>query len=356
MQEGNSTNSKLGFSRAYSISLSPQLIYNRSNILPALVSSKIYRQLEFLGVGSWWLYDNTPDEDCGKPSIEPSGNTRGRLSKIPGGREEIFQDDSIDLRSARSLMKFLNLVTDEEALPAVINESGHKPFPDFLTSEFNIPIQLQAPLLALTASPNIPAMTSTAYAIPRVNRHLTSLGLFGPGFSAVIPKWGGLAEVAQVACRAGAVGGGVYMLKKGIESIELQDCQHSDPEQLINIHLAGQEKIKCRWLAGTSSEIPWRHQKSSGRHSQDVSRSIAVISSTLSTLFPAQSEATSPPAAAVVVFGSGSLGIPSDMSDQEIPPVYFVIHSSDTGECPVGQCKLSYFLFFLLSYLVHLQI
>ncbi|KAI5285043.1 Rab proteins geranylgeranyltransferase component A, partial [Ascosphaera aggregata] len=44
-------------------------------------------------------------------------------------------------------------------------------------------------------------------------------------------------------------------------------------------------------------------------------------------LFPRTSEAGPLPAAAVVC-------VPGD------PPVYLVVHSSDTGECPVGQCVL----------------
>ena len=172
-------------------------------------------------MGSWWLYE----DDKGKSDMEEGQAPQtlqdrgGSLHKIPGGREDVFADKSIDLRSARSLMKFLKLAADAELHPEILSEWGSKPFPDFLSSQFKIAPELQSPLLALTLSSDIPMETTTAFALPRIHRHLTSIGMFGPGFGAVIPKWGGLAEVAQVACRAGAVGGGVYVLKRGIKSI-----------------------------------------------------------------------------------------------------------------------------------------
>ena len=132
---------ELGFSRAYSLSLSPQLIYTRSNLLPALVSSKVYRQLEFLAVGSWWIYEHgLPREDGNNEDTERSEATplTGALKRIPGGREDVFADKSIDLRSTRSLMKFLKLATDTEAQGSTLEAWGSKPFPEFLESHLGI--------------------------------------------------------------------------------------------------------------------------------------------------------------------------------------------------------------------------
>ncbi|KAG6993974.1 GDP dissociation inhibitor [Physcia stellaris] len=270
--------STLGFSRAYSISLSPQLIYTRSNLLPALVSSKVHSQLEFLAVGSWWIYGK--NDGSGALSLRGTSTEDpliGELKRIPGGREDIFSDQSIDLRSSRSLMKFLKLAADPQNHSSILEIWGSKPLPEYLSSEFKIPELLQAPLLALTASLHPPRQTLTSFALPRIHQHLTSIGLFGPGFGAVLPKWGGLSEIAQVGCRAGAVGGGVYVLNKGVEKVEAsQEADKKDfsedaetPEPLLTLRLEGGEEIKARI--------------------------------------------------------------------EDIPPVYLTIHSSDTGECPIGQ-------------------
>ena len=326
----------LGFSRAYSISLSPQLIYTRSNLLPALVSSKVHSQLEFLAVGSWWIFSNEDGHD--EIADQP-----GKLRRIPGGREDIFSDKSIDPRSARSLMKFLKIAADAETHRTILEEWGSKPFPEYLTSQFNIPQALQAPLLALTSSPDSSAATLTSFALPRINHHLTSIGLFGPGFGSVLPKWGGLSEIAQVGCRAGAVGGGIYILNKGIESAE--DSTSSSTEigkdegtKPLKIKLLGGEHIKAHWLIGSPEDLP---QSLSQYETIQTSHSITIVSSALSSFFHLPAEGAPPPAASVVVFPSGSLSIEGLDEASSLPPVYLAIHSSDTGECPVGQSRSS---------------
>ena len=355
---------KLGFSRAYSLSLSPQLIYTRSNLLPALVSSKVYRQLEFLAVGSWWIYEerevreDANSEDDGDSDATPS---LGSLKRIPGGREDVFADKSIDLRSTRSLMKFLKLAADTEVHASILESWGSRPFPDFLESHIGIPPRLQAPLLALTMSPHPPVKTLTSYALPRIHRHLTSVGMFGPGFGSVIPKWGGLAEIAQVACRASAVGGGVYVLKKGFETEENPDQQAlgrdgtklGEVTQLSTVRLEGGEEIKAHWIVGSDWDLPSKFEAVTSEEAvlNYVSRSITIVSSPLSQLFPLPAEGAPPPAGAVVVFPTGTLELEYDSNQpqalrDDAPPVYLTIHSSDTGECPAGQCKCSSTFFF----------
>ena len=349
---GDEAATKLGFSRAYSLSLSPQLIYTRSNLLPALVSSKVYRQLEFLAVGNWWIYSDHEAAEEGQ--TESSAPSRGRLRRIPGGREDVFADKGIDLRSTRSLMKFLKFAADPEAHESIIEEWGSKPFPEFLESHLSIPPRLQAPLLALTLSPNPPAETLTSYALPHIHRHLTSIGMFGPGFGSVIPKWGGLAEVAQVACRAGAVGGGVYVLKRGFAKPDNTDLQISslDPLSLnqgtglSTVSLQGGEDVKSHWIVGSLWDLPSRvHPPPDDQvHPSYVARSVTIVSGSLSRLFPLPAEGAPPPAGAVVFFPSGTLELESEdqmppRTKSETPPVYLMVHSSDTGECPAGQCE-----------------
>lgn len=344
---GDDEASSLSFSRAYSISLSPQLIYTRSNLLPALVSSKVHAQLEFLAVGSWWIYSSKADGDGESPS--------GELRRIPGGREDVFSDKSIDLRSSRALMKFLKIAANTESHEAILEEWGSKPFPEYLTFQYNIPVASQDPLLALTSSTDPPAKTLTSFALPRIHRHLTSIGLFGPGFGSVLPKWGGLAEIAQVGCRAGAVGGGVYVLNKGVESFEEkstastaeedtpkhdEEAPKGEEEAPLKVSLQGGEELNTHWLVGSSEDLPKPSECASAElDTLEISHSISIVSSPLSSLFHLSAEGAPPPAATVVVFPSGLIPLDSSTIAGEIPPVYMTIHSSDTGECPAGQCK-----------------
>ncbi|KAL8744537.1 MAG: hypothetical protein Q9190_003234 [Brigantiaea leucoxantha] len=325
----NNSRPKLGFSRAYSISLSPQIIYTRSNLLPSLVSSKIYRQLEFLAVGSWWLY--TSDEPSSQSRNNIKSPLTGKLYKIPSSREDVYKDTSIPPRKKRSLMQFLKLAANAENHSLVLEEWGQKPFLELLSTKYKLESRFQELLLTLTLSTDPPQTISTAYALQQIHRHLTSIGMFGPGFCAVIPKWGGLAEVAQVACRAQAVGGGVYVLNKGIHSIssptetepEAPSTSNQTPLSTVQLE-SGDENVRARWII-TSQQPP----PSLSSPSNAVHHLIAIIASPLPSLFSAPSEGSPPPAATIVSF-------PSHQPDT--PYIYLTVHSSDTGECADGQC------------------
>ena len=334
--------SRLGFSRAYSLSLSPELIYTRSPLLPTLTSSKIYRQLEFLAVGSWWIFEKAD-------GVEPVSDVLvGNISRIPGSREDVFTDDTIDLKSKRALTRFLRLAASAEDQQSVLEEWGGRPFPEFLSSKFGIPLKLQAALLALTLSPHLPHDVPTSYALPRVHRHLTSIGVFGPGFSSVIPKWGGLAEIAQVACRAGAVGGGVYVLGRAIESIAsesqfdqgIKSAEHDEPVKILKVGLQGGEEVRTHWIAGCRYDLVSNRQVPNQSSTSYMTRTVFIISSSLSSLFPIPAEGSPPPAGAIVVFPTGSLSH-TNLPPSTIPPVYLLVHAHETGECPAGQCKKS---------------
>ncbi|KAF3008606.1 Rab proteins geranylgeranyltransferase component A [Curvularia kusanoi] len=312
LADAGNANAKLGFSRAYSLALSPQIIYARSTLLQHLVSSRVYRQLEFLAVGSWWVYTG---EGANK-----------LLLKVPNGREDVFQDHQLDFKAKRALMKFLRFITEYEEQTEVWDDFRQRPFPVFLSEQFKVPATLQGPLLALALSPSGSSQTTTEYALPRIARHLRSIGVFGAGFGAVIPKWGGLAEISQVSCRACAVGGGVYVLGKGLTP---DANPETTPEGDVKLHLKDGETVTAKWVVGGSS---------STAEEDAYCKSTTIVASPLASLFSPIAEEAPAPASAVVVFPSGSLSL--DDADGELPPVHIYVHSSDTGECPSGQVVL----------------
>jgi hypothetical protein len=345
----DSTSPKLGVSRSYSLALAPQLIYTESKLLPYLVSSKVYRQLEFLAMGSWWLYtlESPPGQSAGESPDSSTGTNKGHLTRIPTTREDVvFSDKSIDLRSKRAVMKVLRFIMDYENQPELWESYSSKPFPDLLSGQFKLPPTLHNLFLALALSPNTPQTTTTSFALPRIARHLRSTGKLGAGFSSVIPKWGGFSEIAQVACRACAVGGGVYVLGKGIQDVELipDDTVKASSGVIAaansstakTVKLAGGETITTSWNIG----MPLPQVDSSSSLSTG-SRSIFIISSPLISLFPRLSEGAPLPAGAAVVFPTGSIQHDAT-SATDTPPVYLIIHSSDTGECPTGQCTFRF--------------
>lgn len=301
---------KLSFSRAYSLTLSPQIIYTKSKLLSQLVSSKVYKQLEFQAVGNWWIYDSS---------------TTVTLKRLPNGREDIFEDSNIDNRSKRSLMKFLKFVVDYQSHAEIWEPHADSSFPEFLTSQFKLPPNLQTVIMALALSLDTPEETKVGYALPRIARHLTSIGVFGPGFGAVVPRWGGGAEIAQVACRAGAVGGGVYVLGTGIKSSQRNADGKTD------VILSNGETVKTTHLASSIED-----EARPTADAKVVSKIVAVVSSPLPSLFESSIAGFPLAAVSVVVFPPKTLDIEGHTQTH---PVYIMVHSSETGECPAGQCQ-----------------
>lgn len=288
-------------------------------------------------MGSWWVYDRTDT---------------GSLKRVPNGREELFASQDITASAKRSLIKFLRFVADPDAQEELLAIQGSEPFDRFLQSNFGIAPAVQQQIHALAMSSTPPHQTQTSFAVSRISTHLRSIGIFGPGFGAVIPKWGGLAEVAQVGCRAGAVGGGVYVLNNGITSVQISaNATDTSNDQTLDVTLAQGERLKTSWIAGSLDNIPHASlAQPSGPPSprnSTLSRSISVVSSPLTHLFPAPSEGAPPPAGAVIVFPATSVDEnDSDESSAGLnpAPVYIIVHTSDTGECPNGQSK-SFFHF-----------
>lgn len=317
---------RLAASRAYTLSLSPYFLYTRSALISILISSKIYRQLEFMAVGSWWIY--APDNNS-SDSSEPAATHA--FHRVPGSREDIFADHTISMKSKRTLMRFLRHISKpEDEEPSSVDEDLSVPFGEYLSSNFSVPEDLQDPLLSLSLSQLSLDDTTANYAVPRVKRHLASIGSLGPGFGGIVSKYGSGSEILQVACRASAVGGGVYALGTGIEKIT---DQSSEDEHPVEVHLSNGEKVRTKCVIGSIWDISSDKKELSG---SKVSRSITVVSSNFSSLFPVTVDGAPVPATALLMF-------PSDKLDKsQSPPVYLQIHSNDTGDCPRQQSKFAF--------------
>ncbi|KAI2468162.1 GDP dissociation inhibitor [Annulohypoxylon bovei var. microspora] len=295
----------LSFPRAYSLALAPHIIHTRSKLLSQLVSSRAYRQVEFLAVGSFFVYD------------AQASDASSKLVRIPSSREDVFSTQSIPVKSKRSLMKFLKFVIDydsEEQKP-VWQGQEQKLLSEFLASGFKLDENLRKYILALTLT--LDGRVTVADGLATIHRHLTSMGLFGPGFCAVYPKWGGSSEIAQVGCRAGAVGGGVYMLDT---KAEINDDPSDDG---ITLKLSNEVSVRTTKLIALQTEA--------ASDAPTISHLIAVVNSPLQALFEVIVEGAPTPAVAVVAFPGDST------SEADGNPIYALVHSSETGECPAGQ-------------------
>lgn len=90
--------SKLAFSRAYAIELSPHMFYANSEMAGLLVASKVYNYLEFKAFSNFYILEETSS----------------RLSRVPSSKEDIFTSPAIDLIAKRHLMRFMKFALQYE--------------------------------------------------------------------------------------------------------------------------------------------------------------------------------------------------------------------------------------------------
>lgn len=308
-----------------------------------MVSSQVYSTLEFQAVGNWWIAQNGNGIQEGGEDDSP----KIALKKVPSGREDVFADGSISVKSKRALMKFLRHLMqheDEGSSTSPANQS----FEGLLRSQFRLDDTLHQPLLALSLSAGTTSDTSPDFAISRIERHMKSLGVFGAGFSSLIVKWGGLSEIAQAACRALAVGGGVYVLGTTIESVNVAEDSTSLAKgpQPLKVTLRNSDNITADWIIAGISDLTPGTAKMGPSHSglAKSARAIYILSSPLEALFSSSEDSGPSPAGIVVVIPNTIL------SDQIKTFSYLFIHSSDTGECPQGQCE--YFIFHFILFVL----
>lgn len=329
---------KLGPLSAYSVALAPQFLHARSALVDLLVSSRAFRQLEFLAVSSFFVLESA--DTSSSPSI----------TRIPATREDVFASTAMPARAKRQLMKFLKFVL---AFDGEVTESGQgdsswqthasEPLGPYLQSSFGLDDRLRDNVLALTLSLDGAGVT-VAQGLARLHRHITSMGLFGPGFAAVYPKWGGCGEIVQVACRAAAVGGGIYMLGSGIKSVKAA-ASVEEGQQLLELELTRDMTVKTKLFVRGSEEIGEPSPETvaapapANNSGQHLSRLIVVIGAPLPFLFAPTVEGAPVAGGAVIALPAGR----PVLADGAVPehPVFVVAHSSDTGECPVGQSKSS---------------
>jgi RAB protein geranylgeranyltransferase component A len=231
-------------------------------------------------------------------------------------------------------MKFLKFVIDYENQAKTWQEHADEGLGPFLEQQYQLPKSLQDVLTALTLSLYSPEKTTVKWALPRIARHLTSIGVFGPGFGSVIPKWGGGSEIAQVACRAGAVGGGVYILGTGVES--RQEVTNNERPQ-VEVKLSNGEVVKTARLVGQDARNP---------DATKVSKLVVIAADPLSSLFKSTIEGSPPSAVSVITFPPNSITKDNTTQDH---PIYIMTHSNETGECPAGQSKFASISFSHLS-------
>lgn len=157
----------------------------------------------------------------------------GRVSNVPGSKEDIFKNKDISLIEKRRLMRFLTFAIGEFESSKELEGKQEIPFVEFLQNTFSLNGTLSSIIAyALAFSPSKTGMLiftiyfffyifeteSSLPALQRLRGYLRSSGRYGPS-PFLIGHYGCIGDISQGFCRAAAVSGAVYILGREIKSI-----------------------------------------------------------------------------------------------------------------------------------------
>ncbi|KAK6533272.1 Rab proteins geranylgeranyltransferase component A [Orbilia ellipsospora] len=325
-------------SRSYTLNLSPGLLYTTSPLLSLLVASNLNESLEFLKVGGWFVYN-------------PSQGIDGSLVSVPNSREDVFNDQTLDARSKRLVVRALKSILGLEGSPSANSSAHQSSLKDYLEQpSFRLPNQTIAAFASLTLRHDRLSEIPFEEAERDIRRHFGSIGRFGPGFAAVVSRYGSGSELVQVFCRAAAVtGNAIYMLENTIISIQGRAPR---PNWKAEEGHKSAENTRSQGfqLRLQSGDLVWAENLIATKHNLPIDTtplgdlpvsiaedafwtSLYIVSNPLRSIF--RTNEPPAPAGVVVYIPSGSL---AEDESRNSYPIYICIHSSETGECPDGQC------------------
>lgn len=200
----------LGRPSAYNLDLAgPKLAFSAGPLVDLLLRSGCTSYLEFKGVESTYIW---------------TGNS---LAPVPSSQAEVFRDRSLSLVEKRLLMRFLKVVTDQSSGSHRLSEEDlDRPFVDLLR-EHQLPDSVRTIILYAIAFADSDQeeegsdKLTARQGLERLALYRASEGRFANAPGAFIYPLYGQGELPQAFCRAAAVKGAVYVLRRPIDAIVL---------------------------------------------------------------------------------------------------------------------------------------
>ncbi|QPG76983.1 hypothetical protein FOA43_004377 [Brettanomyces nanus] len=286
-------------SRDYGIDLTPRVLFTKSDLLSLLITSRVYRYLEFQSLSNFHTFE------------------KDTFGKIMSTKEEIFTDQSMTLSNKRMLMKFMKFVLEYEQPEnkQELEQHMQEPFTQFVSDKFHLTPQQINELcytLGMVPQPDI----STLQGLSRIRRYLVSFNIYG-NFPTLYSKYGGPGEISQGFCRSAAVAGATYKLESTLQSFDA-DTKTATFTDGSKVKVTEKVVFSPSQAAQGSRNVPERRYQ--------ITRLITIVEKSCKEWF-AEGES-----AAIVVFP------PKSLSSNNVYPVQSIIMGSGTGSCPKNQC------------------
>lgn len=285
--------------------LSPHLMFVKSDMLDLLIKSRVAQYLEFKGLSQFHTYESDS------------------FGKVSGNKQDIFQDQSLSIKTKRKLMKFIKYVLEWQIDEKTFAELKQQTILKFMTEQFELELpQITELVIAIGLCDNLEVSASNA--LTRIRRYLLSLDVYG-SFPVMYSMYGSAGELAQGFCRSAAVGGATYKL--GVQLVAWDENSNiatlSDGSRVQvaeKAFLSPTQPSKLRPMYNIDDP----HLTSDGERVSITSRMVAVVSNECREWFsPGESAAT-------VVFPPGSLGTKNEYAVQTI------VYGPGAGYVPEG--------------------
>eukprot|EP00400_MALV-I_sp_L67-5_P000713 gene713-60_t len=261
----------------FSIDLVPRLIYSKSDSVDVLRESSVHRYLEFQGLKSTQLYE---DSD---------------FRSVPLSKGEIFQDSQLTLMQKRLLMKFLNkfLETssslafqsakqtgydDQWKLSGMENadeaemEKWKEVFQFDDETKWNDTLKKQK-LKGFLANMLTYAVCfsdfgndenlTTKDALGKIKKFVTSLHLYS-NHCLLFPMYGS-ADIVQAFSRLCAVHQGIYMLTEELKSVYVGNEDTGNEAEITGVVTSKDQFVQCKHLIISPDYLPFTAYQSETR-------------------------------------------------------------------------------------------
>ncbi|KAJ8904928.1 hypothetical protein NDN08_001442 [Rhodosorus marinus] len=151
------------------------------------------------------------------------GDTPGGIQRVPQSRSEVFQSRLISAPEKRLLMRFVKICTDEDT---TTDEQREKQMSSSNFDEYMEAMLLNEKLRTLISNALIfvedPKSISVQHGRDLLQLYFSSLARYGTGNALLLTNYGG-SELSQAFCRISAVNGSIYVLRRAVEEILLED-------------------------------------------------------------------------------------------------------------------------------------
>ena len=251
---------------AYSLDLSPHLLYGVGPMISLLLGSGAHHYTEYK------LIQGTVLRNMTTATTASSSSSQAQKQVVPSTRAEIFRDKTLTPLQKRSLMRFLKGCADAMddrgpfvdklssggAAATTTADAQSSSFKQLMNEEM-LDDQLQRCLLHGVLLQHA-ALSTTATtlqgceAIKLLRLYVASVGRYGIDAGPFLTPLYGCGELPQAFCRAAAVAGAVQVLRCGVTRLLFSDDDDDDDDsttvqgECIGVELEGSGQI----LRGTA--------------------------------------------------------------------------------------------------------